>query len=491
MANIVLTSAARFSPYSFDEMLKPLAMATQEHNAIEEGIAELGSKADLMRMYANEEPDSKVANMYNKYANDLDKQAESLAKYGLNPTSRQGLLGLKRRYSSEITPIETAVKNRKERADEQRKLLASNPNLMFTEDFNNISLDRLIENPELGYASVSGDDLYKKGAAIAEAASKRIIETNPALGRQYYSIKTGYGEEAARQFLLNNASIPELNSAIDKLSEEAGISRLSGTDQKRARDYIVSGMMSGMSYNETLRDNKDYMTSAQVANLKASGFNADGSVDKESPIWAIKGISWGKDGKPVYTDPKQSVPKYQSIGKGRALKTNPDGTYEIINVGDNEVLEEAIKDPAKVPTRPIMVAKIGGNWKAGTKEGNDAGTYIPVIDNIWGTRSELVDWGGDWKIPDNKNTDPEKGLSKFYGTILDLPAGAREQIQEAAEGKDLNLYDIYFIQSRETGDEKYDYVLIPKNLNSLRQSTNSTQGSGSTKSPESYQNNGL
>jgi hypothetical protein len=35
-------------------MLKPLAMATQEYNAIEEGIAELDSKADLMRMYANE-----------------------------------------------------------------------------------------------------------------------------------------------------------------------------------------------------------------------------------------------------------------------------------------------------------------------------------------------------------------------------------------------------------------------------------------------------
>ena len=54
MANIVLTNAARFSPYSFEDMLKPLAMATQEYNAIEEGIAELGSKADLMRMYANE-----------------------------------------------------------------------------------------------------------------------------------------------------------------------------------------------------------------------------------------------------------------------------------------------------------------------------------------------------------------------------------------------------------------------------------------------------
>ena len=123
MANIVLTNNAKFSPYTFDEMLKPLAMATQEYNTIEAGIAELGSKADLMRMYANEEPNSKVANMYNTYANDLDKQAESLARYGLNPASRSSLLGLKRRYSTEITPIETAVTRRRQLAEEQRKAL--------------------------------------------------------------------------------------------------------------------------------------------------------------------------------------------------------------------------------------------------------------------------------------------------------------------------------------------------------------------------------
>ena len=95
---IVLTNNAKFTPYTFDEMLKPLAMATQEYRAIEEGIAELGSKSDLMRRYASEEPDAEWSKKYNEYANTLDKQAEDLAKYGLNPKSRQGLLNLKRQY---------------------------------------------------------------------------------------------------------------------------------------------------------------------------------------------------------------------------------------------------------------------------------------------------------------------------------------------------------------------------------------------------------
>ena len=107
---IVLTNSAKFTPYTFDEMLKPLAMATQEYNAIEEGIAELGTKADLMRMYASEEPDSDWAKRYNDYAKELDKQASSLAKYGLSPASRKGLLDLKRAYSSSVSPIEEAAK---------------------------------------------------------------------------------------------------------------------------------------------------------------------------------------------------------------------------------------------------------------------------------------------------------------------------------------------------------------------------------------------
>ena len=93
---IVLTNNAKFNPYTFDEMLKPLAMAADAYNTVQSGIEELGAKADLMKMYANEVPDSKVANMYNSYAKDLEKQASMLAKHGLTPASRQGLLNMKR-----------------------------------------------------------------------------------------------------------------------------------------------------------------------------------------------------------------------------------------------------------------------------------------------------------------------------------------------------------------------------------------------------------
>ena len=218
MANIVLTNNAKFTPYTFDEMLKPLAMATKEYNAIEAGIAELGSKADLMRMYANEEPNSKVANMYNTYANDLDKQAESLAKYGLNPTSRSNLLGLKRRYSTEITPIETAVTRRRQLAEEQRKALLQNPTLMFERNFNTLSnatsLDRFIENPEYDYGA------RYSGAQITSDVSKMATNISKEL-RNYYVGKNvdDYTKTFIKQYGLSSSDIKKF--IADPNSEDA------------------------------------------------------------------------------------------------------------------------------------------------------------------------------------------------------------------------------------------------------------------------------
>lgn len=264
MANFAYTATKSFTPFTFEQMLKPMAMYTQEYNAIEEGIAELGSKADLMRMYANEEPDSKVANMYNAYANDLDKQAESLAKQGLTPSSRRGLLDLKRRYSSEITPIETAVTRRKQLAEEQRKAILANPSLMYDRYFSNAKLQDIIDNPELSYTPISGNELYAKGAAAAKSSSLRNLSFGQAkvLGDQYWQLtkRQGYSASQAAKFLADTNNIPELKDAIERIKAETGTSILGQNDLKRAENYIIDGIMSGLTYGESrdYKSNQDY-----------------------------------------------------------------------------------------------------------------------------------------------------------------------------------------------------------------------------------------
>lgn len=284
MARIVLTNNAKFRPYSFDEMLKPLAMATQEYNAIEEGIAELGSKADLMRMYANEEPNSKVANMYNTYANDLDKQAESLAKQGLSPASRGNLLGLKRRYSSEIIPIETAVTRRRQLAEEQRKARAQDDSILFDIDARTMSLDDLVNNPELSYSSASGknimENVSKAASVLAKEARNDPNKFNSVLGGDYYEYVKQYGfsKEAVMDAILRSKNASNiLTSIVDDALASSGVGKTwSGNAYDRALDYANRGLWSAVGQTQTqLVDNWRAKMEAQankeleVARIKA------------------------------------------------------------------------------------------------------------------------------------------------------------------------------------------------------------------------------
>ena len=47
MANFSFVSGAKFRPFSYQEMLQPLQAYTQEYNTIQEGMGELGTKADV------------------------------------------------------------------------------------------------------------------------------------------------------------------------------------------------------------------------------------------------------------------------------------------------------------------------------------------------------------------------------------------------------------------------------------------------------------
>ena len=126
-------------------MLAPIEAATTEHRAIEEGLGEMSAKAGMWDKLANQQSDPVAYAQYKTYADDLTKQADLLARQGLTPESRRGLLDMKRRYSNEITPIEVAATKREELTKAQREAIQKDPSLMFNIDYGTASLDDLKE----------------------------------------------------------------------------------------------------------------------------------------------------------------------------------------------------------------------------------------------------------------------------------------------------------------------------------------------------------
>lgn len=250
MANYNLIVNSKFQPFSFERYIQPYQMYGEAYKEIENQYGELAAKANVWDEMANEQTDPYAYKMYKTYSNDLEEQAGQLAREGLTPASRQNMLRMKQRYSSDIIPIEQAYKRRQELIDEQRKLLAQDNTLMFDRNASMLGLDELIKNPQLTYQSYSGATLEKQVRDAAKNLAKQI-RNNPRewrsiLGDQYFEtiMQHGYRPEEIIQVLQND---PNASSVLKGIVEDAvGSSNIASwgdaSTLNRAYEYARQGL---------------------------------------------------------------------------------------------------------------------------------------------------------------------------------------------------------------------------------------------------------
>lgn len=294
-ANYIVINS-KFKPFSYAEMLQPVQMATMAHQDIENQYAELATKANVWEEMANEQTDPYSYKMYKTYSNDLEEQAGQLAREGLTPASRQNMLKMRQRYSSDIVPIEQAYKRRQELIDEQRKLLAQDNTLMFDRSASMLSLDDLIKNPQLTYQSYSGATLAKQVGTAAQNLAKEMRE-NPRkwrsiLGNQYFEtiMQKGYRPEEIIQVLQND---PNASSVLKGIVEDAvGSSNIASwgdqTTLNRAYDYARQGLWNAVGETQyQIQSNKayDYAMQDQLARNKEARARAAKEAEEKSRLY--------------------------------------------------------------------------------------------------------------------------------------------------------------------------------------------------------------
>jgi hypothetical protein len=442
MASLVIGS--KFRPFSYSEMLAPIEAATTEHRAIEEGLGEMSAKAGMWDKLANQQSDPIAYAQYKTYADDLTKQADLLARQGLTPESRRGLLDMKRRYSSEITPIEVAATKREELTKAQREAIQKDPSLMFNIDYGTASLDDLINNPNATYNTISGSELSKRASMMASNLAKTIQE-NPQyqsiLGGQYFQQmqQLGYTPQQVMQTIMNDPNAPsELKQVADTVWQEAGLDTWDQATQTRARDYINAGLYDAIGTQKfDTQGNRAFMSPAESARLE---------MDRER--FELAKAQAAKD---KTTIPLQDGSTIRVIGGGKALRIYPDGRVENY-VGNSGIAGAGVKDAAKRGDTPIIIANTRGKWRTG-EEGKDVkGTLFGM------TRSEAVSGWGNYTLDNVKPSD-------IVTNYNEIPKGALDEMLKTAEEKniDLDYYDVVRVKadkSRAVGD--YDYVLMPK-----------------------------
>ena len=274
--NYGLVIDSKFKARSFDDLIKPLAMYTQEYNALEQGINELDTKASIWEKMANEQTDEKAYSMYKNYADDLRSAADQLASQGLSKMSRPALMALKSRYSKEIVPIEQAYTARQKQAEQQQQALLQDPTLLLSRRAATTSLDDYIENPQLAYESYSGKLLTAQAATAAQALAKQMRD-NPRKWRDilhgaYYEtlMQKGFTSQDVLEAIQRS---PQAKQELLKIMDDVvGSSKIATWNDKdalrRAYEYAGQGLWSGVGETQyQMIQNPDHLNPLQRAQL--------------------------------------------------------------------------------------------------------------------------------------------------------------------------------------------------------------------------------
>lgn len=275
--NLNIVANSRFKARSFDDLLKPLAMYTQEYNAIEQGVNELDTKASIWENMANEQTDPYAYKMYKNYADDLKSAADSLATSGLSNQSRSNLMKLKARYSQEITPIEQAYQNRLEEMKEQRA--GRTKGMVYEGDASKASLDRYLRNPSIRYGMANAQEGFQRVATAATALSKKLREYGKGKALDGFT-RTWLQEHGYRDNEINQA-ILDIQGALQGDRNPRGTNILT--------NILVNEMQtSGVNAWENQEARMDYYNRIAPALYQAVGQTQIGTYQDQAAMMAAQ-----------------------------------------------------------------------------------------------------------------------------------------------------------------------------------------------------------
>lgn len=194
MANYSIVSNARFTPFSFDQMVKPFQMYGEYYAQQEQLASSLAEEAAEWGQKANETTDPITYQKYKSFEADLNRQSERLLRQGLTPGLRADLQKMKKRYATEINPIKDAYNWKLLQIQQQAEGKARG--VVYERDAATTSLDDYIANPTLIHSSADSNAGYTRIANAAQAVARGLSEAKISNKLDNYTkallIRSGY-----------------------------------------------------------------------------------------------------------------------------------------------------------------------------------------------------------------------------------------------------------------------------------------------------------
>ena len=353
----------RFNPFTYDEMVKPLLYYQEAYDKTEAAYDTLAQQTEMWRNIANRDKSPEAFAMYQRYSNDLANAADSFGQ-GMTSQNRRALIGLKRRYASDIQPIATAYARQTALADEQRKAELANPTMLWERRASDMSLDDFIKNPSMDYGrSVSGATLSAQVAAGASALAKEFRD-NPKRMEQLvggdffeYVKQRGFSSKAVLAAIMNSKEAsPILTNLVETAIDSTGIKGWADdATLSQAYNYARQGLWNAVGQDEAQlvqnwRAQENLQHSHAMARQAADHAFRAAEAEKDRKIYAPREII-DKNGNSTGTfyDPKLNM----VVDKDGKILGDNDGSLQKIGTGrgsSGNVSANTIVDPARGTT---------------------------------------------------------------------------------------------------------------------------------------------
>lgn len=174
MAKFLVTSGSYFQPFTYDEMVKPLAQMAEAQNAAQDAYDALSMETAALEGYISQnEDDVEARALYDNYMKRLNTLQDNLWGYGYTPQTRRDLSLARSGYAQNIKgKLQNNIEKRQAQSKAFWDAKHSNPDLVTGRDPGSFGLDNYIRDPNFGNDWYSYDGSKFRASVAAEVKSR-------------------------------------------------------------------------------------------------------------------------------------------------------------------------------------------------------------------------------------------------------------------------------------------------------------------------------
>ena len=261
MAKYLVTSGSYFEPFTYEQLSAPIREAAAIHRATQDTYDQIGTEAEALRRYIEQEPDdSNARRMYDSYMSKLSDLQNNLWSNGYNAQTRRDLAAARAGYASDITRLGKAIQTRQERSAEYHKYAHEHPeDAIMGWDPGLASLDEYLRDDLYGqdYFAMSGKEFAATLATDLQARANEIMSDPTLMDMNlpgYYFLKTNKG--------FTNQQINDATAAVRSYWSGDGGAAINALDpvtkivadvmQDHLRTSGASGKVSGAEFDKLI-----------------------------------------------------------------------------------------------------------------------------------------------------------------------------------------------------------------------------------------------